>query len=158
MRKTLLIASTFLAVGGLAVAGLAVGGSAAAGSSARASDRTIVVVQRAPRQAFVDLGDPGPTPGDILVFRSALFDATNTSQVGVLNITCTQGIGAANICRGIFWFSGRGRISVDALPRFPSATTGIVNGGTGEFQLSRGEAHIQPQADGTTVITFHLFD
>ncbi len=153
MRKTgPVVAALF------ALAGLAPSGSAAAGSSAHtAADRSMVVVQRAPQQAFVDLGDPGPTAGDILVFKSSLFDETNTDKVGVLNITCTQGIGAANICRGIFWFFGRGRISVDALPHFPQPTTGIVNGGTGEFRLSRGDAHIQPQADGTTVIAFHLF-
>ena len=41
---------------------------------------------------------------------------------------------------------------------FLSSTTAvvIVNGGNGQFRLARGEAQIEPQADGTTLITFHL--
>lgn len=31
-----------------------------------------------------------------------------------------------------------------------------MNGGNGLFRLARGEAQIEPQADGTTLITFHL--
>ena len=154
MRRIALVAGA-----GLALLGLVGAPTAASGNSDDEPDRTTLrVVQRAPEAAFVDLGDAGPTPGDVLVFRSELFDRTNTRPVGDLNITCTQGIGPENICRGIFTLTGRGRISVDALPIFPEPTVGTVNGGTGRFQLSRGEAHIEPRADGTTLITFHLFD
>lgn len=31
-----------------------------------------------------------------------------------------------------------------------------MNGGNGQFRLARGEAQIEPQADGTTLIAFHL--
>ena len=147
-----------LAAVGVALLALVTGGATAAGTSADGPmGKTLQLVQRAPQVAFVDLGDPGPTPGDVLVFRSELFDATNTHEAGDLNITCTQAIGPENICRGIFTITGSGRLSVDALPVFPEPTVGIVNGGTGRFQLSRGEVHIDPRADGTTLLTFHLF-
>lgn len=150
MRRTTLLVTIGLTVIGLVAAGATAAGSAPGG-------RTLRLVQGAPQVAFVDLADPGPTAGDVLVFRSDLFDATNTDLVGDLNITCTQAIGAENICRGIFSITGRGQLSVDALPVFPQPTVGIVNGGNGEFQLSRGQVDIEPQTDGTTLLTFHLF-
>ena len=143
MRRMMLLAAA-----GIALLGLVAGGSAAAGTSVGAPvGRTMRLVQRAPEMAFLDLGAPGPSPGDVLVFRSELFDATNTQQVGDLNITCTQAISAENICRGIFTITGRGQLSVDALPTLPESTVGIVNGGNGEFERTRGEVHIDPQAE-----------
>jgi hypothetical protein len=139
---------------GLAMIGLAAAGASAAGASR--GSRTLVLVQSPPEVAFVDLGDPGPTPGDVLVFQSELFDSAS-APVGDLNITCTQGIGPENICRGIISLTGRGQLSVDALPTFPLPTVGIVNGGNGEFERTRGEVHIEPQPDRTTLLTFHLF-
>ena len=138
------------AIAGVAVVLIAAGGIAAG--------RTITVVQRAPDQAFDDLDENGvPSPGDILVFRSSLFDPTNTNRVGDLHIHCVVNFGAKAVCVGIFSLTGRGQLAVDALPEFPQAVTGIVTGGNGEFQRARGEADIEPQPNGTTVITFHLF-
>jgi hypothetical protein len=147
------------AIAGVAVVLIAAGGVAAAhASSSDATGRTITVVQRAPAQAFDDLDEDGvPSPGDILVFRSSLFDPTNTNQVGDLHIHCVVNFGGKAVCMGIFTLTGRGQLAVDALPEFPNAVTGIVTGGNGEFQRARGEADIEPQADGTTAITFHLF-
>ncbi|HEV8563513.1 MAG TPA: hypothetical protein VGR41_01205 [Actinomycetota bacterium] len=146
-----------LAIAGLAMLGL-VAGPTTAGSTENEPGRTLRLVQGAPQVALVDLGNPGPTAGDQLVLRSDLFDRSNTKQVGDLNIVCSQTIGPENLCRGIFTLFDRGRISVDALPVLPEPTVGTVNGGTGEFQTFGGEVHIDPEADGTTKITFHLFD
>ena len=137
---------------------IAAGGIAARASSPDAGGRTIALVQRAPDQAFDDLDENGiPSPGDILVFRSALFDPTDTNQIGELHIQCVVNFGGRAVCVGIFTLTGRGQLAVDALPTFPNAVTGIVTGGNGEFQRARGEADIEPRSDGTTAITFHLF-
>ncbi len=152
MRRIFLVAAAVLAV----LASIA-SGAAARTAAVGPVGATLRLVQRAPQVASVDLGAPGVSPGDALVFRSDLFDQTNTEQVGDLNITCTQMIGPENLCRGIFTLTDLGRLSVDALPVFPQPTVGIVNGGSGAFQLSRGEVHIDPRPDGTTSLTFHLF-
>jgi hypothetical protein len=137
---------------------IAAGGIAARASSPDAGGRTIALVQRAPDQAFDDLDENGvPSPGDILVFRSSLFDPTDTNQIGDLHIQCVVNFGGRAVCVGIFTLTGRGQLAVDALPAFPNAVTGIVTGGNGEFQRARGEADIEPRSDGTTAITFHLF-
>jgi len=152
MRTTRLLAAI-----GLVVIGMVAANASAAGSAPDARGRTLVLMQGAPQVAFVDLNGSGPTAGDVLVFRSELFDEAGVDPVGDLNITCTQAIGPENICRGIFSLTDRGQLSVDALPVFPQPTIGIVNGGNGEFSRSRGEVEIEPQADGTTLLTFHLF-
>jgi hypothetical protein len=118
-------------------------------------DETLVVVQQPPEQQFVDLGDPGPSPGDIIAFHSTLTDLTGHG-VGNLNIQCGVNFGGKAVCVGIFSIDGRGQLSVDALPEFPQPVTGIVTGGNGDFRNARGEADIQPQPDGTTMITFRL--
>jgi hypothetical protein len=119
------------------------------------TDETLVVVQQAPQQQFVDLGDPGPNPGDIIAFHSALTDKAG-GDLGNLNIQCGVNFSGKAVCVGIFSINDRGQLSVDALPEFPNPATGIVTGGNGDFRNARGEADIQPQQDGTTVITFHL--
>lgn len=151
MRRTLVFATIGLTIIGLTAA------ARAAGPAAEPGGKILRLVQGAPEVAFVDLNGAGPSAGDVLVFRSELFDETGAASVGDLNITCTQAIGPENICRGIFSITGRGQLSVDALPLFPNPTIGIVNGGNGEFRRVRGEVEIEPQADGTTLLTFHLF-
>ena len=150
MRRTAVIAvGTLALLGGLA-------SSAASKGSVRSERTTFVIVQRAPQVASLDFGVPGPSAGDVLVFRGDIYNRTNSTQLGDLNITCTQTIGPENICRGIFTFTSQGALSVDALPVFPNPTVGIMNGGSGKFALARGDADIQPRPDGTTLITFHL--
>ncbi|HKE97504.1 MAG TPA: hypothetical protein VKG45_01025 [Actinomycetes bacterium] len=124
-------------------------------SPGRHPGRTLVLVQSPPRQQHVDLGDPGPSPGDLLVFASTLADRAG-NPIGDLHIACTQSFDRVAVCGGVFELSGRGKLSVDASPVFPDPTVGMVTGGTGEFQNARGEAHIDPQPDGTTTVTFHL--
>jgi len=153
MRRNLSVAAATVALIVIAAGGIA----GARASSDSAQGQTMTVVQRAPDQAFQDFGPPGPTPGDILVFRSDLFDETNTTPLGDLHIQCVLNFGNKAVCVGIFSFTGRGQLAVDALPEFPLPVTGIVTGGNGEFQRTRGQADIEPQPDGTTVITFHLF-
>ena len=137
-----------------ALLGFAAGGLGFARAASHTGE-TLVVVQQAPEQQFVDLGAQGPSPGDILVFHSALTDRTG-GDLGDLNIQCGVNFSGLAVCVGIFSLDGRGQLSVDALPRFPLPATGIVTGGNGDFRNARGEADIGPRQDGTTLITFHL--
>jgi len=153
MRRTLIRTVGTVACATAVVATIGVGTTLA--SPAKSLGETLIVIQSPPRQQFVDLGDPGPSPGDLLEFASTLANQTGT-PIGDLHISCTQSFDQVAVCVGIFKLSGRGKLSVDASPVFPNATVGMVTGGTGEFQDVRGEAHIDPQPDGTTKITFHL--
>ncbi|HEY1332388.1 MAG TPA: hypothetical protein VGH10_13075 [Actinomycetota bacterium] len=77
-------------------------------------------------------------------------------KLGDLHITCSQNFDERNVCVGIFRFAGKGQITVDAEPVFPNPVTGVVTGGSGAFFGAGGQADIVPQADGATLITFHL--
>jgi hypothetical protein len=96
-----------------------------------------------------------PEPGRLIAFHSVLTD-TEGGDLGNLNIQCGVNFSGLAVCVGIFSIHDRGQLSVDALPEFPNPATGIVTGGNGDFRNARGEADIQPQQDGTTLITFHL--
>src|SRR5262249_56543215 len=104
-----------------------------------------------PRQQYVDRGNPGPSPGDLLEFALPISNQAG-APIGDLHIACTQNFDQVAVCVGIFNLFRRGKLSVDASPVFPNSTVGMVTGGTGEFQNVRGEAHIDPQPDGTTKI------
>ena len=132
-----------------------IGAETTSASPSKRLGETLVVIQSPPRQQYVDLGNPGPSPGDLLEFASTLANQAGT-PIGDLHIACTQNFDQVAVCVGIFNLSRRGKISVDASPVFPNPTVGMVTGGTGEFQNVRGEAQIDPQPDGTTKITFHL--
>jgi len=153
MRRKLIRAVGTVACAAAIVGTIGVGITSA--STGSAQGETLVVIQGPPRQQYIDLGAPGPSPGDLLVFASTLTNQAG-APIGDLHIGCTQNFDQVAVCVGIFNLSGRGKISVDASPVFPNATVGMVTGGTGEFQNVRGEAYIDPQPDGTTKITFHL--
>jgi hypothetical protein len=153
MRRQLIWAAGTVACATAIVATIGAGSTSA--SPRQRLGETLVVIQSPPRQQYVDLGAPGPSPGDLLEFASTLASQAGT-QIGDLHIACTQNFDQVAVCVGIFNLFGRGKLSVDASPVFPSPTVGMVTGGTGEFQDVRGEAHIDPQPDGTTKITFNL--
>jgi len=153
MRRKLITAVGTVAFATAIVATIGVGITSA--STGTRPGETLVVIQSPPRQQYIDLGAPGPSPGDLLAFASTLANQAGI-PIGDLHIACTQNFDQVAVCAGIFNLSGRGKISVDASPVFPNPTVGMVTGGTGEFQNVRGEAHIVPQPDGTTKITFHL--
>src|SRR5262245_33804074 len=153
MRRKLIRTVGTVACATAIVAAIGVGSTSA--SPGQPLGETLVVIQSPPRLQFVDLGDPGPSPGDLLEFASTLANQAGTPH-GDLPIAHTKNFDQVAVCVGIFNLSRRGKLSVDASPVFPNPTVGMVTGGTGEFQNARGEAHIDPQPDGTTRITFHL--
>jgi len=153
MRRKLITTVGTVACATAIVATIGVGTTSA--SPSKRLGETLVVIQSPPRQQYVDLGDPGPSPGDLLEVASTLASQAGR-PIGDLHIACTQNFDQVAVCVGIFNLSRRGKISVDASPVFPNPTVGMVTGGTGEFQNVRGEAFIDPQPDGTTKITFHL--
>jgi hypothetical protein len=80
---------------------------------------TLVVIQSPPRQQHLDLGDPGPSPGDLLVFASTLANQART-PIGDLHIACTQNFDQVAVCVGIFNLSRRA--SSQSTPRPCSPT------------------------------------
>ena len=64
LRKLLMMA------GVSALVAMAIGGASFASASGEGGGRTIVVIEKTTSQRFLDLGQPGPTPGDEFFFAS----------------------------------------------------------------------------------------
>lgn len=124
--------------------------------------RTIEVLSRPTAISnFVDLGDPGPTPGDMLVFVEELFSRAHPSEkVGELEGRCTLINPATERfeCTAVSTFA-RGTIATQGIliNVQGAVSVGGVTGGTGKYRGARGEIRIQlGPAEGPHEIRFIL--
>jgi allene oxide cyclase len=76
LRKLLMTAG----VGALVA--MAIGGASFASASDESGGRTIVVIEKATSEKFLDHGKHGPSPGDHFFFASLLWNAAQTHRVG----------------------------------------------------------------------------
>ena len=73
-RKLALVAAGLLMAGGAGVASTVVSSSATAAT-------TLTVIEHADDDRVTDVGKTGLSRGDLLTFRNAIYDATDTTQV-----------------------------------------------------------------------------
>lgn len=125
------------------------------GQSASA-DATLTLFEHDTQQTTVDLGDPGPGPGDQFLFAGDLFDHAGGTNIGHVAGRCTTLSGDATggdaVCEGTFVLSG-GQIAVqglaDTAALFGTGAPGDVAivGGTGIYANARGDGTIQVPPD-----------
>jgi hypothetical protein len=100
----------------------------------------IKVVEHATTDRVIDVGRPGDSPGDLLTFHNALFDASNQERVGKDQGECVRispGQGTWE-CRWIAWIDGEGSLTVEGQFSDFHATTLAITGGTGMYRNARG--------------------
>ena len=133
-RRTaaVVVPSLLVLVLALALSGLAAGGGANGG-------KTIVLTGGPPTTEEIDLGAPGPSPGDMLVGRADLFQ--NGAKVGFARFTCVFNIGTGVMCTNHATLSGRGQIvsQQSGDPSKGPVVIEAITGGTGEFRNARGQ-------------------
>ena len=139
----------------LAVAALALAGTASADSGHHG--RTIRLTEAHPgaQPTFVDTGKPGPTVGDVAVFRDDVLRADG-STAGTFREVCTLVDLAAPAtstfeCTGSLALTG-GTITVEG-PFVPAAPeqAAAITGGTGAYGTARGEVAVRA-LDDTLVV------
>jgi hypothetical protein len=158
MGKRLGVLSAAIAVAAL-VAGVAI---PAAGSSGQAGqDRTFRVTATVTEISQIDLGAPGPSLGDEIVFSGPLLRGGN--QVGHQGAVCTT-VGLQRHeaqCIATYSFGG-GQITAQALVILGSAAPYdvAITGGTGNYEGAEGEIHVRPATptNPNGILTFHLQD
>ena len=107
---------------------------------------------------YVDIGGPGFTVGDLLVFQDELLDRKGVA-VGIQGGTCTitaflpdgvqtHCVGTASLSDGQISFQG---LATDA-PVKPLAVTG----GTGKYQAAAGEVILTEHGDGTGTLSIRF--
>ena len=143
----------------IAVVALAVGiALPAAGSTGNATqDQTIRVTAVTTEQKLLDLGGPGFSLGNEIVFSQKLLQGAN--QVGHDGSVCTEVSVARQEaqCIATYSFPG-GQITAQALVIFGSTAPydGSITGGTGKYEGAKGELHVQNVSPTEGILTFHL--
>ena len=143
----------------IAVVALAVGiALPAAGSTGNAAqDQTIRVTAVTTEQKLLDLGGPGFSLGNEIVFSQKLLQGAN--QVGHDGSVCTEVSVARQEaqCIATYSFPG-GQITAQALVIFGSTAPydGSITGGTGKYEGAKGELHVQTVSPTEGILTFHL--
>ncbi len=143
----------------IAVVALAVGiALPAAGSTGNAAqDQTIRVTAVTTEQKLLDLGGPGFSLGNEIVFSQKLLQGAN--QLGHDGAVCTEVSVARQEaqCIATYSFPG-GQITAQALVIFGSTAPydGSITGGTGKYEGAKGELHVQNVSPTEGILTFHL--
>jgi hypothetical protein len=104
---------------------------------------------------LTDLGDPGPSPGDLIVFRDALLrdGAPVGDEVGSCVLVDAEL--TAN-CTGIVRLDGRGTIAFSFVNAPPPHKVLAVTGGSGAFDTVRGQGTLDEHGDGTGTLVLRL--
>jgi hypothetical protein len=126
-----------------ALVAIAIGGvSFASASGEESGGRTIVVIEKTTSQKFLDLGKPGPTPGDMFFFASQFWNTAQTHQVGSLRGHCVfesrsvaHCVGTARLLGGTAEFAGETTAT-------GSDSIIAITGGTGTFDGAEGHVRV----------------
>jgi hypothetical protein len=137
LRKLLMTAG----VGALVA--MAIGGASFASASGDESGRvTIVVIEKTTSQHFLDLGKPGPSPGDMFFFASQFWNSAQTHTVGSLRGNCVVESRSALHCVGTARLLG-GRLEFAGETTFTGSDSIIaITGGTGTLDGAEGHVSV----------------
>ena len=137
LRKLLMTAG----VGALVA--MAIGGASFASASGdKSGGVTIVVIEKTTSQHFLDLGKPGPTPGDMFFFASQFWNTAQTHKVGSNRGHCVfesrsvaHCVGTARLLGGTAEFAGETTAT-------GSDSIIAITGGTGTLDGAEGHVRV----------------
>ncbi len=156
MGKRLGLLGTAIALVALAVGAV----SPAWGSSGDKGKQTTFRVDAVTtEQNFVDLGAPGTSLGDQIVFTTKLLQGD--SEVGHQGGVCTVTSVERQEAQCITTYSLRGgQITGQALISLnnPAPYAVAITGGSGRYKGVEGEIRVQPVSGTSGIMTFHLQD
>jgi allene oxide cyclase len=115
---------------------------------------TISVVERAENDVVTDLGEEGDSVGDVLTFANAVYDETNTTQVGTDNGYCVRTVvGAAWECSWTLLLED-GSIVVAGPFNDTGDSVLAITGGTGAYANARGSMTLRFRDEAGTEFDF----
>jgi hypothetical protein len=140
------------------VATLVVASSGPGAAVTRESARTVSYVVHFSPFHLLDLGAPGITEGDQVLFKDTLLDGKGRvvgHDGGFCVITKVEGATVEDQCLATYVLPG-GQVTTQGLdspaPRKPFAITG----GTGRYAQARGDGVLVENGDGTGSLTFDI--
>lgn len=150
-----------LGLGGLA-------GCAGGGQEEEQSEQVDTFTVVAPRdvEQQIDLGEEGPSVGDVYVFSGPLFDEAEEEELGRIDGHCTTtsspgpSAEARRLCiaNATFVEEREGaEIDTQGVGRLEAEDVVLaVTGGTGYYRNARGVATFEFQTDGRVAITYEV--
>ena len=116
------------------------------------ADTTLVLFEHDNEQHVVDVGEPGPGPGDQFTFAGDLFDRPGGAFLGTVAGLCTTLTGndkaGQQACGATFNLPGgqiaaQGLVDTAALFGRGEPAPHYITGGTGIYRDARGDATVQ---------------
>lgn len=114
----------------------------------------------------IDLGDQGPSVGDVYVFSGPLFDESEDRELGRIDGQCTTTISPGpsaelrRLCTASATFTEEqsgAEIATQGVGRLEAEDVVVaVTGGTGDYRGARGQATFRFETDGRVVIAYDL--
>ena len=104
---------------------------------------------------YTDLGAPGPSAADVIVFHDQLLQSATTVGDEVGSCVLVDETGLSN-CSGVVQLENRGTITFSFVNAPPPHKVLAVTGGSGEFRLARGDGTLDENGDGTGTLVLRL--
>lgn len=104
---------------------------------------------------YTDLGAPGPSAADVIVFHDQLSQDGQAVGDEVGSCVLVDETGLSN-CTGVMQLEGRGTITFAFVNAPPPHKVLAVTGGSGDFITARGDGTLDENGDGTGTLVLTL--
>ena len=104
---------------------------------------------------YTDLGAPGPSAADVIVFHDQLLQSGKTVGDEVGSCVLVDETGLSN-CTGVMQLENRGTIAFSFVNSPPPHKVLALTGGSGEFRTARGDGTLDENGDGTATLVLRL--
>jgi hypothetical protein len=124
-------------------------------SAAHKGATVLTVLEVEQNSSFVDVGDPGESPGDYFLFESKLFRPGTDTAVGRDAGRCTLGFRTV-MCEASGTIFHQGKLAVSGAFFSDTDARLPIIGGTGVYRNAGGTLTVKDLADGNSLLTFEI--
>jgi hypothetical protein len=157
MSKQARVMTVGAALAAAAVAGGTIAANASADDGGISADREFTLrfhVETSPF-SYTDLGEPGPSAADVIVFHDTLFRGGREVGHEVGSCTLVESSGLSN-CTAVATLDGQGTITYAFENAPPPEKVLAITGGTGRFRTAQGEGTFLESGEGTGTLTLSV--
>jgi hypothetical protein len=106
---------------------------------------------------YIDVGDPGASIGDYVIFQDPVVDFHTGASLGYLDVQCF--VGYSDMCKGSITLAGQGQGQVEFMGANPSRVRTdryAITGGTGIYAQVRGKIIVTFPTKDSARLALHL--
>jgi hypothetical protein len=104
---------------------------------------------------YTDLGEPGPSAADLIVFHDTLLQEGRQvgHEVGSCVVVDADGLAS---CTAVLTVDGRGTLAYALENAPPPRKVLAITGGSGDYRTARGDGVLVEHGDGTGTLTLQI--